>query len=37
MEDRENTDSKKIEYALGVLETTNLLLIHKATKYCIAM
>ena len=26
MEDRENTDSKKIEYALCVLETTNLLL-----------
>ena len=26
MEDRENTDLKKIEYALGVLETTSLLL-----------
>ena len=26
MEERENTDLKKIEYALGVLETTSLLL-----------
>ena len=26
MEERENTDLKKIEYALGVLDTTSLLL-----------
>jgi len=26
MEDKENVESKKIEYALGVLETTNILL-----------
>lgn len=32
MEEKETTDSKKIEYALGVLETTNLLLSSKSNE-----
>lgn len=32
MEEKETTDTKKIEYALGVLETTNLLLSSKSNE-----
>ena len=35
MEERENTDLKKIEYALGVLETTSLLLNTKSNEILI--
>ena len=35
MEERENTDLKKIEYALGVLETTSLLLNIKSNEILI--